>query len=230
MTNRCPRLPDGDPASEVSQSPLIRRLSKTRALFKPIQKGDRKQLKLVVAPFSSCKDDTSRDGHLPVTIEGVIDDPIERAMVDRLLINFVAKYLGLGEIRVDKWADAIRFVRLGEGTIKMRVSEKPFWTGQETDRRRFADDSVNIRIENQSGHLVGVIQFYNLFTYEFSSWKIIRCRLKWSWGTGSRREVNRSRSPRWKLVMSTRQPVASTLSGIAHLTPVIDCANTFGNF
>jgi hypothetical protein len=108
----------------------------------------------------------SQDGTMPVTIEGVIDDSIKRAMV-KILINFVAKYLGLAEIQVDKWAGAIRFVRLGDGTIRMRVSEKPFWTGQETDRRRFADDSVNIRIENQSGHVVGVIQFYNLFTYEF---------------------------------------------------------------
>ena len=48
-----------------------------------------------------------------------------------------------------------------------RMSQKPFWDAQETKQLRFTGDSYNLRIENQDGSVVGVIQFYNLFTYEF---------------------------------------------------------------
>ena len=54
----------------------------------------------------------------------------------------------------------------GEGEIKSRLSDRPFWTGQETDQLRFRDDSINVRIGNLDGNIVGAIQFYNLHTYE----------------------------------------------------------------
>jgi hypothetical protein len=35
-----------------------------------------------------------------------------------------------------------------------------------TEQVRFQDDSINVRIENLDGNVVGAIQFYNLHTYE----------------------------------------------------------------
>ena len=50
--------------------------------------------------------------------------------------------------------------------ILTRVSTKPFW-GEESQNLRFDDDSYNIRIENVGTDVIGVIQFFNLYTYEF---------------------------------------------------------------
>ena len=65
-----------------------------------------------------------------------------------------------------RWDFLRRFVLTGEGEIKARLSDRPFWTGQETDQLCFQDDSINVRIENLDGNIVGAIQFYNLHTYE----------------------------------------------------------------
>src|SRR6266849_5149716 len=65
-----------------------------------------------------------------------------------------------------RWDFLRRFVLTGEGEIKARLSDRPFWTGQETGQFRFKDDSINVRIENLDGNIVGAIQFYNLHTYE----------------------------------------------------------------
>lgn len=56
--------------------------------------------------------------------------------------------------------------RIGEGEIKARLSNRPFWTGQETDQLRFRDDSISIRIENLDGNIVGAIEFYDHPIYE----------------------------------------------------------------
>lgn len=103
---------------------------------------------------------------LPVEIDGVINDVRKRALV-KILLNFAAYYLGRAEVLKSQWDKVRRFVRFGDKTVKGYPTNNPFWTGQETENLRFASDSYNIRIENRDDDLVGVIQFYNLFTYEF---------------------------------------------------------------
>ncbi len=103
---------------------------------------------------------------LEVKIEGTIDDAKKRALV-KILFNFATYYLGPSETLKTEWDKARRFVRFGGETLKARVSDKPFWDGQETKNLRFEDDSYNLRIENLDGNVVGVIQLFNLLTYEF---------------------------------------------------------------
>lgn len=113
------------------------------------------------------KDKKSEDQiELPVEVEGIIDDVRKRALV-KILLNFVAYYLGKEEVLKPEWDNARQFVRLNGDVLKGRATNKPFWDGQETENMRFASDSYNLRIENQNGNVVGVIQLYNLFTYEF---------------------------------------------------------------
>lgn len=103
---------------------------------------------------------------LPVEVRGVIDKVRKRALA-KILFNFAAYYLGADEVLKSQWDKVRQFIRFDGETIKGRFTNKLFWTGQETDNLRFAGDSYNIRIENQNGNVVGVIQLYNLFTYEF---------------------------------------------------------------
>jgi hypothetical protein len=100
-----------------------------------------------------------------VKIESEVDKPHKRAIA-KILINFVAFHLGCAEALAPRWDFLRRYVRTGEGEIKARLSDRPFWTGQETDRLRFPNDSINVRIENLGENIVGAIQFYNLHTYE----------------------------------------------------------------
>ncbi len=100
-----------------------------------------------------------------VEISSEIDKPHKRAIA-KILMNFVAFHLGRDEALRPRWDFLRRYVRNGEGEIKTRLSQRPFWTGQETDQLRFRDDSINVRIESLDGHIVGAIQFYNLHTYE----------------------------------------------------------------
>jgi len=99
-------------------------------------------------------------------IQGTIDKVRKRALV-KILFNFTTHYIGVSETSKSEWDKARDFVRYNGKTLPGRMSQKPFWDGQETEDMRFASDSYNIRIENQNGNVVGVIQFYNLFTYEF---------------------------------------------------------------
>ena len=115
--------------------------------------------------FLKDKKDTDKI-ELPVEIEGVIDEVRKRVLV-KILFNFAAYYLGQDEVSKSQWDKVRQFVRFGGETIKGRPTNSPFWTGQETENLRFASDSCNVRIENRDNNLVGVIQFYNLFTYEF---------------------------------------------------------------
>lgn len=46
------------------------------------------------------------------------------------------------------------------------MSERPFWDGQEAETLRFADDSIDIRIETLDANIVGSIQFYGRFIYQ----------------------------------------------------------------
>ncbi|MDE1924921.1 MAG: hypothetical protein KGH79_01945 [Patescibacteria group bacterium] len=119
-------------------------------------------------PFVKAMEGMPDDGvsTLEVTIDGKIDDTVKRALV-KVLFNFAAYNLGAVEMLKSEWDMARNFIRFAGETLKGRVTQKPFWDGQETEKIRFLDDSYNLRIENQNGNVVGVLQFYNLFTYEF---------------------------------------------------------------
>lgn len=100
------------------------------------------------------------------TIQGTIDKQKKRAFV-KVLFNFAAYFLGEEEMLRSEWDFVRDFVRNDGETLKGRITQEPFWTGQETNQLRFADDSYNLRIENKNKNVLGVIQLYNLFTYEF---------------------------------------------------------------
>lgn len=109
--------------------------------------------------------ETTAPSKFLVEITSEIDKPHKRAIA-KILMNFVAFHFGREEALRPRWDFLRRYVRNGEGEIKARLSSKPFWTGQETEELRFHDDSINVRIENLDGNIVGAIQFYNLHTYE----------------------------------------------------------------
>jgi len=109
--------------------------------------------------------ESGEEPSLLVKIESEVDKPHKRPIA-KILMNFVAFHLGRDEALAPRWDFLRRYVRNGEGEIKARLSDRPFWTGQESDRLRFQDDSINVRIENLEANIVGAIQFYNLHSYE----------------------------------------------------------------
>jgi hypothetical protein len=100
-----------------------------------------------------------------VEVTAEIDKPHKRTIA-KILMNFVAFYLGRDEALAPRWNFLRRFVLTGEGEIKSRLSARPFWAGQETDQLRFRDDSINVRVENLDRNIVGAVQFYDLPTLE----------------------------------------------------------------
>ena len=102
---------------------------------------------------------------LLVEVTSEFDKPHKRAIA-KIFMNFVAFHLGRDEALRPRWDFLRNYVRNGKAEIKARLSQRPFWTGQETGELRFRDDSINVRIENLDGHIVGAIQFYNLHIYE----------------------------------------------------------------
>jgi hypothetical protein len=109
--------------------------------------------------------ETSGQPSFLVEVESEIDKPHKRAIA-KILMNFVAFQLGRDEALAARWNFLRHYVRRGDGEIRARLSNRPFWTGQEIDQDRFEGDSINVRIENLGGNIVGAIQFYNLHTYE----------------------------------------------------------------
>lgn len=108
-------------------------------------------------------DDTGQ-ATLGVHVEGTFDDVHRRALA-KILVNFAAFYLG-DEVNSARWTDLKRFIRYSEGKLGARLSgSRPFWNGQETETTRFPD-AINVRLENHARGVVGVIQFYNRYTYE----------------------------------------------------------------
>lgn len=103
---------------------------------------------------------------LPVYVEGEVDTPHKRALA-KILMNFVAWTLGRDEALRVRWDFLRNYVRRAEGLIKSRMTEWPFWDGHETETLRFADDSIDIRIETLDTNIVGSIQFYGRFIYQF---------------------------------------------------------------
>jgi hypothetical protein len=118
-------------------------------------------------PPQALLDENAQDGTLPLEIEQEIDSLHKRALA-KILMNFVAQYLGVAEALSPRWDFLRNYVQRGEGAIRMRLSDRPFWTGQETDQHRFSDDSINIRVENSGADIIGVLQFYNSLSYEFT--------------------------------------------------------------
>jgi hypothetical protein len=101
---------------------------------------------------------------LGVHIEGTFDDLHRRALA-KILVNFCAFYVGEDVANAPPWAPVKRFIRYSDGKLPARLSDKPFWTGQESQSLRYPD-AINIRLENHERGVVGVIQFYNRITYE----------------------------------------------------------------
>ena len=98
-------------------------------------------------------------------IEGKIGNQHKRAFA-KVLFNFATHYLGKKETTKSQWDRVRQFIRYSSGTLLWRISQKPFWDGQEKDNFRYQSDSYNLRVENQNRNVVGVIQIYNLLTYE----------------------------------------------------------------
>lgn len=112
--------------------------------------------------------DVNGEGKIEIkgTITGTIDKPKKRALV-KTLFNFAAYYIGEDEVLKQEWDRARNFVRNDGEILPGRMTQEQFWTGQETKEMRFMDDSYNLRIENKNGNVVGIIQFFNLFTFDF---------------------------------------------------------------
>jgi len=101
----------------------------------------------------------------PVHIEGAVDALHKRALA-KILMNFVAWSLGYEEAMEPRWNFLRNYVRNAQGLICARISGRPFWNGQESENRRFVDDSIDVRLENLDGNIVGAIQFYGRSIHE----------------------------------------------------------------
>lgn len=102
-------------------------------------------------------------------IHGTVDEMVRRAIA-KVGMNFAAKYIGVDEVLSEKWNRARSFIRYGEGEVKSRASNKPFW-GQETDTMRIGstknpDAIYNVRVENQKEGIVAVLEFSHAFLHE----------------------------------------------------------------
>ena len=113
-------------------------------------------------PINATVDDAGQRT-IGIYIEGTFDQLHRRALA-KILVNFAAFYLG-DEVKAARWEELKRFIRYGEGELGARMSDGPFWTGQETDTMRFPD-AINVRLENHERGIVGAIQFYNKHIYE----------------------------------------------------------------
>lgn len=120
-------------------------------------------------PFRMPEGNAGETGSKPtflVYVQGEIDTLHKRALA-KILMNFIAKFLGCDEALTARWNFLRNYVRYSKGLIKSRQTERPFWDGQETETMRFADDSIDIHIENIGTNIVGSIQFYGRSTYQF---------------------------------------------------------------
>jgi hypothetical protein len=142
-------------ASKEEHDELVEML---RAAGIDYQAGPRFPLPAAGAPEGSEPD-------FPVEISSVVDTEHKRALA-KILMNFIAWALGPEEALKPRWNFLRNYVLQAEGAIRARITEAPFWNGQETETRRFADDSIDIGIENLNGGIVGSIQFYGHFTYQ----------------------------------------------------------------
>lgn len=116
------------------------------------------------APFIEGKKDGD-EVSVPILVEGRIDSPIKRAVV-KILFNFAAKYIGVDEVLKPEWDKARNYVRLESEPLDGNLSAEPFW-GDETATLRFQSDSFNIIVDNEGANVVGKLQAYNFYTYNF---------------------------------------------------------------
>lgn len=101
---------------------------------------------------------------LPVEIEGEIG--LEHRMAHtKILLNFIAKYLGCEEALKPEWDFLRRYARYGEGTIKYIVIDPP--PEKDDELRRLIAESIVIRLENVKGHICGILRFYGNHTYTY---------------------------------------------------------------
>src|SRR3989344_450509 len=108
----------------------------------------------------------AKDGN-SVLVEATvtIDHTIKRAYV-KIILNAFAWRSGQNAIMGQEWEKARKYVRYNADPLRARMSNKPFW-GQESDTMRFAGDHISVMVENRDNNVLGKIQFYNHYTYEF---------------------------------------------------------------
>lgn len=104
--------------------------------------------------------ETETPTSLLVEINYEIDNTHKRA-VAKILMNFIAFYLGRDESLRSRWNFLRRYVRYAEGEIKARLSKQPFRNSDEANKLGPPERRINIRIENLNGNIIGAVQFYN---------------------------------------------------------------------
>src|SRR3989344_6360843 len=111
--------------------------------------------------------DFARDGN-SVLVEAAVtvDHTIKRAYT-KIILNAFAWQSGQDAFLDSKWDRARGYIRYGTNPLRARMSNKPFW-GEETNTMRFAGDHINVMVENKDGNVIGKIQFFNHYIYEFN--------------------------------------------------------------
>lgn len=105
---------------------------------------------------------------LPVVIQDQVDKLHKRALA-KIFMNLVAYHLGCDEAFSARWDFLRNHVLKGEGEIKARLTDQPFWTGHESATQRLIDDSTDVRVANldfKGPKVVGSVRFYSTHTYE----------------------------------------------------------------
>lgn len=105
----------------------------------------------------------ANEANVEVIIEGEVDDIHKRALA-KTLMNVAAYVYGSDEVRRAAWDSTRRFVRHGDGKMRLNISTSPFWSG-ETAEKFATDDSINVAFQNAPFGLVGSIEYYNRMTY-----------------------------------------------------------------
>lgn len=108
----------------------------------------------------------AKDGN-SVLVEATVtvDHTIKRAYA-KIILNTFTWRSGRSAIMRGKWDKARNYVRYSTDPLKARMSNKPFW-GEESETMRFAGDHINVMVENKDGNVIGKIQFFNHYIYEF---------------------------------------------------------------
>lgn len=142
---------------------MVGKESEMRHLSKRLRK---RGLKLKSASsFKNIVDVLPESGQVLIQMTGVIDALTKRAIA-KILLNYLAFYLG-PELVLKPDFDAIReFIRSGEGSIIFRVKVGIFWDYESETQRMIIPVGVNIKIENLEEGLVGFIQIFDMAIYE----------------------------------------------------------------
>lgn len=110
--------------------------------------------------------DFAKDGNsVPVDATVSVDHVIKRAYLKIILNAFVWRS-GADAFAAPAWEHARNYVRFNGEPLKARMSNKPFW-GEEGETMRFEGDHISVMVENREGNVIGKIQFYDHYLYEF---------------------------------------------------------------